>query len=283
MYKNNKSVQIVASSNLDGNRCYLLNKEKLSEPICPTSQGSILLTAPINSANVELLKDHKVKKQYISQPNNISIYTPDNEYHVMWKNPIQSVVLQLTNAYLERVIESTLELSFQQVRFHQIYSIEDPLAYSILTTLKQLMLVSNEQDNEIYTQSLLNTLTIHLAYRHKSLTARTALSAGLPKHKLSKVVEYIKNNLSSQLHLDDIAAVSCFSAYHFARLFKKSTGFTLHQFIIHERISLAKQLLKHRDQSILQIALSVGYQCPSHFTREFHRQTGCTPSEYRNK
>ena len=72
------------------------------------------------------------------------------------------------------------------------------------------------------------------------------------------------------------------SPYHFARLFKRSTGVPPHRFLIRRRIDEARALLAARTVPIGAIARLVGFRTPSHFTTTFRRITGMTPSAYRS-
>ena len=93
---------------------------------------------------------------------------------------------------------------------------------------------------------------------------------------------YIDENLDRDLRLAEIAALVAMSPYHFARMFKQSTGFTPHQYLIRQRLSQAKELLRRSDMAIADIGYMVGYQNPSHFTRVFRKHTKVTPKAYRN-
>jgi AraC family transcriptional regulator len=72
------------------------------------------------------------------------------------------------------------------------------------------------------------------------------------------------------------------SQYHFARLFKKLIGLTLHQYVIQCRIERALQLLQD-DLSIAEVACIVGNAFQSHFTHHFKRLLGVTPASVREK
>jgi transcriptional regulator GlxA family with amidase domain len=71
------------------------------------------------------------------------------------------------------------------------------------------------------------------------------------------------------------------SPYHFARLFKQSTGMPPHQYIISCWIERAKQLLTQQELSIIEITQQVGLQSQSHLTTLFRRFLKMTPREYR--
>jgi AraC family transcriptional regulator len=102
-----------------------------------------------------------------------------------------------------------------------------------------------------------------------------------PVGRLRRVIEYIQQNLDKDLPLAELAALGCMSPFHFARLFKDSTGLPPHRFVIRQRIARARVCLSTPDLSIAEISRRVGFRTPSHFTTVFRRVTGVTPRRYR--
>jgi AraC-like DNA-binding protein len=68
---------------------------------------------------------------------------------------------------------------------------------------------------------------------------------------------------------------------YFAAQFREATGLRPHDYVIRRRISLAKELLAGSDRSIVDTALSVGFQTQAHFTTVFKRVEGSTPHRWR--
>src|SRR5262245_21486030 len=65
----------------------------------------------------------------------------------------------------------------------------------------------------------------------------------LPRSKLRRVTDYIRDHLDQDLTLAQLGAVACMSPFHFARLFQRSTGVPPHQFVVRARIDRARTLL----------------------------------------
>lgn len=136
----------------------------------------------------------------------------------------------------------------------------------------------------LYAESLAIALAAKLIKNYS--TARIAAhdyKGGLSKHNLRLVTDFINENLSEDLSLDALAALCGLSLYHFARMFKQSTEFAPHQFVIKQRIELAKRLLRETDLQIVEICLRVGFESQNHFTTLFRRHTGATPKIYRDR
>ncbi len=104
----------------------------------------------------------------------------------------------------------------------------------------------------------------------------------LPAYRLRRVAQYIQEHGRRELRLAELSAVVHMSPYHFARLFKRSTGVSPHRFLVRHRIDEARTLLAARKGSIAEIARAVGFRTPSHFTTTFRRLTGMAPSAYRS-
>jgi len=115
-----------------------------------------------------------------------------------------------------------------------------------------------------------------------AMAQMTTTGGELPAYRLRRVAQYIQDNLQRELRLADLSAVVHMSPYHFARLFKRSTGVPPHQFLLRHRIDEARALLEAQRVPIAEIARSVGFRTPSHFTTTFRRVTGVTPSAYRS-
>jgi AraC family transcriptional regulator len=98
---------------------------------------------------------------------------------------------------------------------------------------------------------------------------------------LREAIAYINDHLDRNLSLAELAALVQMSPYYFASLFKQSTGLAPHQYITKCRIERAKQLLKKRELTIMEICQQVGFQSQSHFTRVFRKHTATTPKAYR--
>ncbi len=104
---------------------------------------------------------------------------------------------------------------------------------------------------------------------------------GLAPYKLRRVCEYIEANLASDLSLAELARLAGMSSYHFARVFKQSTGISPHQHLTRRRVERAQELLSEGSRPLVDVAHEIGYKCQSHFTAVFRKMTGVTPSAFR--
>lgn len=103
------------------------------------------------------------------------------------------------------------------------------------------------------------------------------------KQKFTNLLEYINTHYMEELDLEQVAAETGFSKFHFSRLFKQYTGFTFCDYVNYCRLRVAEELLARPDYSITEVALQSGFPSISTFNRLFKQHKGCSPSEYRAK
>ncbi|MEW9052272.1 MAG: response regulator [Neobacillus sp.] len=104
-----------------------------------------------------------------------------------------------------------------------------------------------------------------------------------PQSVIAKVKEYINHNLQDDISRDDIASVVFLNPDYLTRIFKKSTGLSLTEYVAEQRIKRSTSLLIFSDMQISEIAQKVGYDNFAYFSNKFKKITDFTPSDYRKK
>ncbi len=93
--------------------------------------------------------------------------------------------------------------------------------------------------------------------------------------------DYIYKNLHFRIHVTDIADSIGVSPEHLSRTFHHVEGISIKEYILEERINRARNLLKHSDYEISEIAEYLAFSSASHFASVFKKHTKKTPTEYR--
>ena len=123
-------------------------------------------------------------------------------------------------------------------------------------------------------------LQYHMVLDYTRRVERVRLGKN-PSKLLMQITNYVQNNLSKPLGVDELAKALFISRTHLAAKFKKETGMTLTDFILREKVEEAKRLLRYSDKSLSLIADYLGFSSQSHFTKTFKKYTSKTPGEYR--
>jgi AraC family transcriptional regulator len=103
----------------------------------------------------------------------------------------------------------------------------------------------------------------------------------LQKWRLRRVIDYVDTHLANKIRLVDLAAVAGLSRMHFASQFRAATGLRPHEFLLRRRVRRAEELLRDSTMTIVEIALTVGFQTQAHFTTVFKKFVGYPPRHWR--
>ena len=98
---------------------------------------------------------------------------------------------------------------------------------------------------------------------------------------MENVINYMLNNLSRDIGLEELAAVAKLHPNYFINKFKKYYGTSPMHFMSKMRIEKAEKLLLSSDLSIGEIALCCGFADRLYFSTAFKNQTGCSPTGYK--
>ncbi|WP_372794531.1 PocR ligand-binding domain-containing protein [Pontiella sp.] len=99
---------------------------------------------------------------------------------------------------------------------------------------------------------------------------------------IAPVIERIRDHPDRELQLEEASRLVGRSPSTVTRIFKKVTGRSFKQYLVHHRLELAAAQLRARPNApVAEIALAVGYDDALYFSRVFRKQFGCAPSEYR--
>jgi AraC family transcriptional regulator len=104
---------------------------------------------------------------------------------------------------------------------------------------------------------------------------------GLGAARLRRIRELVHAKIEDDFSLDEMAQSIGLSTAHFARMFRKSTGETPHQFVLRQRVERAKAMLRGPDARVLDVAVACGFKTQQHFAKVFRDVCGVSATEYR--
>ena len=99
---------------------------------------------------------------------------------------------------------------------------------------------------------------------------------------IQKALDYVEAHLTEEIDLDQIAAESFSSSYHFQRTFSILCGYTLGEYIRLRRLSMAGAELANNKEKVIDVALKYGYDSPDSFAKAFQKFHGIPPSKARS-
>lgn len=100
-------------------------------------------------------------------------------------------------------------------------------------------------------------------------------------HSMMQAISFVESHFHEDLRLEDACRVAMVSKTYFCYLFKSLTGKTFNEYLNDLRLRKAMKLLVHEPLSVSEVALKVGFNDVTYFSRVFRRHTGVSPSKYK--
>lgn len=113
-----------------------------------------------------------------------------------------------------------------------------------------------------------------------------AMFTGQKKHEdepIKQAQEFIENNLTEKISVEDLAGKYAIGKRHFERRFKKATNNTPVEYIQRVKIEAAKKEFENSSKNVNEVMYEVGYSDNKFFRTVFKKVTGLSPVEYKNK
>ena len=217
---------------------------------------------------------------------NLAVTSPGKSTEIRWDrgdgNGVETIHVSIDAALFHRFAAENFQCDPARVEIIDGFAQQDPLIASIVTSLGD-QLRNPAKAERLFVDSAAQMLVAQLLHKHCAFpcaipNGQTRLSA----RKLQLVKDYIDAGLATRLTLENIASSIHMSAYHFARIFKATTGQTPHAYLIRLRIERAQQLLRTSPATITAVAQRVGFASKSHFAATFLRLTGIPPHLFRS-
>ena len=98
---------------------------------------------------------------------------------------------------------------------------------------------------------------------------------------ISSALDYISDHITENIRLESLAAAAGYSLSHFKTKFKETVGITPAEYVSMQKIELAKQRLVESEESITELAYSLGYSSSNYFCSVFKKTLNCSPQNYR--
>jgi AraC family transcriptional regulator len=170
--------------------------------------------------------------------------------------------------------------AYGEVELHPSRKFADPRLSAMVAAVHAEM-VAGFPSGRLFLDSVEQAMAVALvnghAVRHRSVLYR----AGLGTARLRRIKELVHAKMEDDLSLDEMAQSVGLSTAHFARMFRKSTGETPHQFVLRQRLERAKAMLRAPDARVLDVAVACGFKTQQHFAQVFRDVCRVSPTEYR--
>ncbi len=224
---------------------------------------------------------------YLIKAGDVVIIDQDDPHKTasMDDSPHTRIVMNFNSEYLEKLsalvpVSDLLRVFAMDVKVLGLSMKQKVIVGNLFERLCDLP-QKDDPDKDILSVLLLAELLLILKRYAEEQKNSDYQSPRLSNKTIDRITKYISEHYASALNLQSIAAQFFISPFYLSRLFKKTMGISIVEYINSVRIRMAMHFLEITNLSVTGVSERVGFQTYSHFNRVFKQSTGLSPSQYR--
>jgi AraC family transcriptional regulator len=254
--------------------------------------GDLVLTTMLKGKKVMHLFD---KPGFDYLPGE-SVIVPPNELmkidfpEAKWDNPTQCIALSISKEIIENTFNMLNEKFSEKVLTHEwgldlsyFHLINTQDLSEIINRFIKIGVKEGSREKDLIASLALKELMIRLSQTQAREMLEKTYKELASGNRLAHVVDYIKKNIRENLALEELAAQACMSKSHFLRTFKLELGQTPMDFVLKERLKLARQYLLIGGFQIQEVSVMSGFNNITYFIRAFKTEYGFTPKVFQKQ
>lgn len=196
--------------------------------------------------------------------------------HASIQNPVIVLSMKLNLAMIREVLA---KIPPNQHTGDGHLGIKWPLDDIILGAFERLIsLLNYPNDIEFLSSLIQQEIYYRLLSAQQGHKLRQLVINGSHTHRIAQATDWLKAHLNEPVIIEDLASRCGMSVSSFHQHFKEITQLSPLQYQKSLRLMEARRLIKVNETQISQIAMQVGYESPSQFSREYKRLFGISPS-----
>lgn len=214
-------------------------------------------------------------------PGNIGLHPRGFESRWSWDRPGAIVLARIPQYVLLDASDASLRRAGPQVELKNCFGARDPFVEAIMNLFAHELQQPSHPVQQMIAESLSCALASHLVQRFNVVKLpHHSDPAGLTPRALARVLDFMDSYKTGTITLAELAKLAGVSRFHFARMFRRSTGETPIAYFERTRIRRAQELIRSGEYPLSEIAAELGYADQAHFTRRFRLAVGCTPAVF---
>lgn len=258
----------------------------------PLSMGSLVLTTMLRGKKIMHLAGRPAfeylpgESVIVGEGETMEIDFPDADE----ANPTQCLAVAIPADTIRRTVD-LLNERFPLAEDHSPWHLNDTSNAHLTNTpeltgtLERLVRLSQENHaaKDVLAGFTLQELLIRLMQTQARQLIFRNYAQHLAAHRFAAVVQYIKQHLTDHLTVEKLSELACMSKATFFRVFKREFGLTPVEYIIQERLSEAKRLLRNPLCTVADACFRVGFNNTNYFQTLFKKYEGITPGLYKKR
>ena len=211
----------------------------------------------------------------------VFLANPYDSHELRASAPVPILSLQISPSFFSSYFKDIENLRFEQPL---LPSRESAMVHRVLY---QLALRYWQQPSfyELDCAAILNCL-FHSLFLRLPYTVHSDQELNRARRKgdrMRSLINYINTHYEEKMLLTELAEREGLSLHYLSHLFQESLGMPFQEYLSRIRCEKARRLLLSTDQTLLDIGIACGFSDPKYFNRDFRRQYGFNPKEYRQR
>ncbi|SOE95717.1 transcriptional regulator, AraC family [Burkholderia sp. D7] len=255
--------------------------ERTSEVATPASDRGFLIGVSLAAGHRRRIFSGNRSASHEFEKDSVYIRNFEEDYRADLHGIFDFVLVELSHAF---IANASYERNGKAIKgFSSPSGRKDPV-FGHLAQVLALTLDCQSEASPLFVEQLGVTIGTHLIDRYGNALAQSnRKSPRLSSLHETRAKDMLLAKAQGNVSLGEIASACNLSRSYFIRAFRETTHRTPHQWLLERRIDRARELLRHSDSSLADIAIACGFSDQSHFTRTFSQLVGTPPGAWRRQ
>ncbi|NPT53728.1 helix-turn-helix domain-containing protein [Paraburkholderia elongata] len=255
--------------------------EKTSEVVTPASNRGFLIGVSLTAGHHRRIISGNRSASHDFEKDSVYIRNFEEDYRADLHGAFDFVLVELSRAFIANVCYERTGKAIEG--FSSPSGQKDPI-FGHLAQVLALTLDCQSEASPLFVEQLGMTIGTHLIDRYGNAPAQSNRKGPrLSSLHETRAKDMLLAKAEGNVSLGEIANACNLSRSYFIRAFRETTHRTPHQWLLERRIDRARELLRHSDSSLSDIAIACGFSDQSHFTRTFSQLVGTPPGTWRRQ
>ncbi|EJF09834.1 AraC family transcriptional regulator [Pontibacter sp. BAB1700] len=205
-------------------------------------------------------------------------------------NPTQCIALAISQEQIQTTV-AMLNERFPKIERNDCWHIDQEMFHlvnnqelaDIINRLIRISINEKTREKDILAGLALRELLVRLMQTQARQLFEANYVSLASSNRFAHIIKYIKDSIREKIDVDKLSDKACMSRASFFRKFKEEFGYTPADYILKERIRLAKDYLRNPLNSVTQSCYMAGFQNLNYFIRAFKKEVGITPKSFQHQ